>query len=213
MPRGVPKRPVKVRPANELIETYKLDDVDLSASQAEQAKGYKIRRQPITIGMITRRHVFMENGGFLEVPDSLANQCALIIEAKRKTLVAEEKRAATLEKEDGSKEHLSANLIKRLNHDFRVHGRRAIAEVRKTNPVQYLKLVASLAPKEVKVEHSIADTVKAMDDNELDQRITELERELRRANGGPAARNLEARAVGPIIDAEAVPVLPGDGAA
>jgi hypothetical protein len=38
--------------------------------------------------------------------------------------------------------------------DFRLHGQKAVARVRQTQPAAYLKILALLIPREHKVEHS-----------------------------------------------------------
>jgi hypothetical protein len=43
-----------------------------------------------------------------------------------------------------------------LLRDFRKHGEKAIAEVRRTQPGVYLKVLGLLVPKEHKVEHGNA---------------------------------------------------------
>jgi hypothetical protein len=49
--------------------------------------------------------------------------------------------------------------------DFRKHGEKAIARVRRLQPAAYLKILALLVPKEIKLEHT--GGVKAMTDEQL----------------------------------------------
>jgi hypothetical protein len=56
--------------------------------------------------------------------------------------------------------------------DFREHGQKAIATVRRTQPAAYLKICALLVPKEMKPEHT--GGVKAMTDEELEEAIAIL---------------------------------------
>jgi hypothetical protein len=50
--------------------------------------------------------------------------------------------------------------------DFREHGQKAVARVRRLQPAAYLKICALLVPKEMKVEHK--GGVKAMSDEQLE---------------------------------------------
>src|SRR6478736_8740748 len=54
----------------------------------------------------------------------------------------------------GSRNRLSEEVICALLRDFREHGQKAIAEVRRKQPGVYLKVVALLIPREHKLEHS-----------------------------------------------------------
>jgi hypothetical protein len=54
----------------------------------------------------------------------------------------------------GSRNRLSEAVICALLRDFDKHGEKAIAEVRRTQPGVYLKVLALLVPKEHRVEHS-----------------------------------------------------------
>jgi hypothetical protein len=57
--------------------------------------------------------------------------------------------------------------------DFREHGQKAIAKVRRTQPAAYLKVLALLVPREHKVEHR--NLVKDLTDEELDAVITAIQ--------------------------------------
>jgi hypothetical protein len=72
----------------------------------------------------------------------------------------------------GSRNKLSEELICALLRDFREHGQKAVAKVRRTHPAAYLKICALLVPKEMKLEYTNA--VKALSDEELEQAITAL---------------------------------------
>ena len=54
----------------------------------------------------------------------------------------------------GSRNKLSEEVICALLRDFREHGQKAIAKVRRTQPAAYLKVLALLVPREHKVEYS-----------------------------------------------------------
>ena len=68
---------------------------------------------------------------------------------------------------EGSRRAFSADFIRTLADDFRLHGRQAIEKVRKTQPAAYMKICALLVPREMKLEHS--GGVKAMTDEELER--------------------------------------------
>jgi 2-oxoglutarate dehydrogenase complex dehydrogenase (E1) component-like enzyme len=79
--------------------------------------------------------------------------------------------------------------------DFRKHGEKAIAEVRRTQPAAYLKILALLVPREHKVERS--NVIKELTDEELEAMIEYIE------------ASLEAQAQSAkLIEGEAVPSLP-----
>jgi hypothetical protein len=76
----------------------------------------------------------------------------------------------------GSRNALSEEVICALLRDFRKHGEKAIARVRRLQPAAYLKILALLVPKEMKLEHT--GGVKAMTDEQLIAGIEALERYL-----------------------------------
>ena len=69
----------------------------------------------------------------------------------------------------GSRNKLGEAFIQALHADFEEHGVAVIEEVRKDKPHEYLKVVASLLPKELKIERS-----DELSDSELDERIRQL---------------------------------------
>jgi hypothetical protein len=69
----------------------------------------------------------------------------------------------------GSRNALSEEVICALLRDFRQHGQKAVARVRRTQPAAYLKILALLVPREMKVEHT--GGVKAMTDEQLEAGI------------------------------------------
>ena len=96
---------------------------------------------------------------------------------------------------EGSRRAFSADFIRTLADDFRLHGRQAIEKVRKTQPAAYLKVCALLVPREHKVEHS--NPLKELTDEELEAMIEHLK------------ASLEAQAQSAkVIEGEAVPSLP-----
>jgi hypothetical protein len=93
---------------------------------------------------------------------------------------------------EGSRRAFSANFIRTLADDFRLHGRQAIEKVRKTQPAAYMKICALLVPKELKVEHQAG--VASLSDEELYQAIAAI-RAMLDARAGNAAKVVEGRAV------------------
>ena len=60
----------------------------------------------------------------------------------------------------GSRNKLSEEVICALLRDFRKHGEKAIAKVRREQPGVYLKVLALLIPRQDKLEHT--NTIKTM---------------------------------------------------
>src|SRR5262245_18384980 len=69
----------------------------------------------------------------------------------------------------GSRNKLSEGVICALLRDFREHGQKAIAKVRRTQPAAYLKILALLVPREHNVEHS--NVIKDMTDEQIERSI------------------------------------------
>jgi Family of unknown function (DUF5681) len=104
----------------------------------------------------------------------------------------------------GSRNKLSEEVICALLRDFRQHGQKAVAQVRRTQPAAYLKILALLVPREHKVEHSNA--LKNLTDEQLEAMIEYIQTCLAAQAGGPVqlmAGTIEATAV----DAMTPPVL------
>ncbi|MDQ0450043.1 DUF5681 domain-containing protein [Methylobacterium aerolatum] len=64
----------------------------------------------------------------------------------------------------GSRNKLGEAFLTALSQDFDEHGVKAIEAARSEDPVAYVKVVASLLPKELKIERS---AVEEMSDDEL----------------------------------------------
>jgi len=79
----------------------------------------------------------------------------------------------------GSRNKLGEDFIQKLYADFHEHGEAVIEAVRVEKPDQYLKVVASILPKEVKISTEVD-----LSDEELDQRIRQLAAALDLAIGG-----------------------------
>jgi len=80
-----------------------------------------------------------------------------------------------------------------------MHGEKAIAKVRRTQPAAYLKILALLVPREHKVEHS--NPLKAMTDEQLERALEALETLMHQRGIGANAKVIEG-------EAEVIPSLP-----
>ncbi len=69
----------------------------------------------------------------------------------------------------GARSKLGEAFLEALHNDFQEHGVATIAKVREEKPDQYVKVVASLLPKEIKIE-----AASELTDEQLDQRIRQL---------------------------------------
>lgn len=71
----------------------------------------------------------------------------------------------------GARNRLGESFIKALADDFDEHGIAAIQTVRAERPHEYLKVVASILPKELTIK---TDPLEDLTDAELDRRIKQL---------------------------------------
>ena len=69
----------------------------------------------------------------------------------------------------GSRNRLSEEVVCALLRDFRQHGQKAVAQVRRTQPAAYLKILALLVPREHNVQHS--NSLKDLTDEQLEAMI------------------------------------------
>lgn len=72
----------------------------------------------------------------------------------------------------GARNKLGEAFIQALQEDFEAHGVAAVQAVRTDKPDQYLKVIASLMPKEHRL--SVADQFTDMTDDELTERVRQL---------------------------------------
>jgi len=72
----------------------------------------------------------------------------------------------------GARNKLGEAFIEALHDDFTSHGVVAIQTVRSEKPDQYLKVIASLLPKEMNL--NVTDAYSEMSDDELIERIRDL---------------------------------------
>ncbi|WP_287121224.1 hypothetical protein [Mesorhizobium sp.] len=75
-----------------------------------------------------------------------------------------------------AKKTLADGFLEAIRADFRAHGAGVIAEVRTEKPDQYLKIVLSVLPKDL---HLNINSLEALSDDEISQRIRGLEAVLR----------------------------------
>jgi hypothetical protein len=92
---------------------------------------------------------------------------------------------------EGSRRAFSADFIRTLADDFRLHGRQAIEKVRKQQPAAYMKICALLVPREMKVEHTNA--VESLSDEQLEEAI-EAVKAMLEARAGEEAKVIEGTA-------------------
>ena len=82
----------------------------------------------------------------------------------------------------GSRNKLSEEVICALLRDFREHGQKAIAKVRREQPGVYLRCLTLLVPREHKVEHR--NLLKELSDEQLEAMVEYLETSLEAQAGG-----------------------------
>lgn len=71
----------------------------------------------------------------------------------------------------GSRNKLGEDFIAALHEDFQAHGKAAIVKVRAEKPDQYLKVIASIVPKDLNVNVNNFD---GMSDDELRSELRDL---------------------------------------
>lgn len=57
----------------------------------------------------------------------------------------------------GSRNALQGDFMRELAADFAAHGKKAISDTREASPAQYLKIVASLMPKELEIKRPLEE--------------------------------------------------------
>ena len=87
---------------------------------------------------------------------------------------------------------LNQEFMQALLLNFRHQGKKAIEKVARDQPAAYLKILALLVPREMKVEHS--GGVKAMTDEQLEQGIEAIQRMLEARAPGDQAKVIEGTA-------------------
>ncbi len=82
----------------------------------------------------------------------------------------------------GSRNKLGEAFLQDMQEDWDKHGKQAIETVRQERPQDYLKVVASILPKEMNVNVREVDQ---LTDEELDGRIAQLAAAIDRLESGP----------------------------
>ena len=77
----------------------------------------------------------------------------------------------------GARNRLQGDFMRALSEDFAAHGKAAIVQCRMEKPDVYLRVVASLFPKELEVKRPLDD----LSDEELENAIALLRQELGKA--------------------------------
>ncbi len=103
---------------------------------------------------------------------------------KGEHLVAHQFKAGNPGRPKGSKNKLGEDFVAALADDFAVHGTVAIEQVRAEKPDAYLKVIASIIPKEV---HHVVEDLAELTDDELHTRFLAAAAKLN-GNGGHAVR-------------------------
>lgn len=91
-------------------------------------------------------------------------------------------------KQKGARDRLTATFLKALADDFEAHGKDMVARVREEDPAAYLRVVASLAPKEMEISRPLD----GISDDVLDMVIAAVTAALDREDtpaGQPAVMN------------------------
>lgn len=89
----------------------------------------------------------------------------------------------------GSKNKLSEDFIGALCKDFETHGEAVIENVRTEKPADYLKIIASIVPKELTIN---APTLDEMSDEELLDRLDQVRSLAAALSGAQAAPRAKA---------------------
>src|SRR5215510_14238943 len=97
-----------------------------------------------------------------------------------------------------SRHLLNQEFIQALLVHFRQHGKKAIEKAAGEQPAAYLKILAFLVPREMKIEHT--DPVKALSDEQLAVMIADLEKRIARRTAGGDAKLIEGT-VEPAVEA------------
>jgi hypothetical protein len=82
----------------------------------------------------------------------------------------------------GARNALQGDFMRALAEDFAEHGAQAIVETRQNSPAQYLKIVASLMPKELEIKRPLED----ISDDELAAAYSTLQSLVNGAGAGDA---------------------------
>jgi Family of unknown function (DUF5681) len=104
----------------------------------------------------------------------------------------------------GSRNKLSEEVICALLRDFREHGQKTIAKIRRDKPGVWLKIIALLIPRQHEVQHS--NPIKDLTDEQLEAMIEFIEISLEAQAGGPV-KMIEGTTEPMAVEATAPPAL------
>jgi hypothetical protein len=93
----------------------------------------------------------------------------------------------------GSRNALSEEVICALLRDFRQHGQKAVAKVRRTQPAAYLKILALLVPREHKVE--LTNAYEGLSTEQIEAYIAAIQDRIDRRAAGHQAKVIDGEAV------------------
>lgn len=82
----------------------------------------------------------------------------------------------------GSRNELSEEFIADILVDWKENGKEAIQATRRDQPGIYLKVVASLIPRDINIKHTLVEELNNLTDEQIKDRLEQL----RRANTDPA---------------------------
>jgi len=85
----------------------------------------------------------------------------------RKPLSAKQKAGRTLGSQNAERGRLTKRFFLELWDDFDKHGKQAIKACRESDPVAYIRVLASLMPKDIDLTQTADDQVRSMTDEEL----------------------------------------------
>jgi Family of unknown function (DUF5681) len=88
-------------------------------------------------------------------------------------------------KPKGSRNSLQGKFFKELAEDFEKHGKQAIIDTRTNSPAQYLKVVASLMPKEFEIKRPLEE----LSDEDIIAGVAALQSYLANASNDAGASN------------------------
>jgi hypothetical protein len=104
----------------------------------------------------------------------------------------------------GSRNALSEEVVHALLRDFRKHGEKAVAKVRRDQPGVWLKVIAMLIPREHRIERS--NPLKDLTDEQLEAMIEFIKTSLEAQAGGPV-KVIEGTIEPATVTTTALPVL------
>jgi len=93
---------------------------------------------------------------------------------------------------EATRRSFNKDFLLALAADFKKHGAAAIAKVRKYQPAAYMKICASLVPREMKLEHS--GGIKAMTDEQIERSIEFIKEMIAKRDAAANAKMIEGTA-------------------